>query len=320
MLGWLNTFIPFADPTRPIWRDVALSTILLLLMYVAPRIDFDALVRKRSADKEPAVNVSRPDTRTENLELDVNEFEDQHEDSRNDPADESDAVELQADSNEVHLGEHRQMDDANDEGPVRHQPRARNTNREVGSKKAKSIARRNQQRAYNEWLREQGDAQRAEWARDEHERQAELAAEKQRRAAIDARLREKEKSEREARRAKEEVERQAELEATQKALCLIEQALEEKKCSNVNDVAKSVKRSEEWVRQLARREGLLGVKLINDEKTVVMLTSSGWIMRVDKTRMDKVYAQAAAACSRGDGRITWSELGRMLQRQVVDAT
>jgi vacuolar-type H+-ATPase subunit I/STV1 len=205
-------------------------------------------------------------------------------------------------------------------GPANpHQPRPRNENREVGAKKAKAIARRNQQRAYNEFMREQGDAQRAEWARDEAERQKQVAADQERRRAVDDQVREKERKEREARKAHAEAERQAELEAIKTAARMIEERLAENNFISIAEVKKAVKRDDAWIQELAKREGILGSKSKDGQKSVVLLTKSGWLVRVSAAMMNNVYTEAEAACARGDGKVTWHAIGRLVQNMVVSS-
>jgi hypothetical protein len=198
-----------------------------------------------------------------------------------------------------------------------HQPRPRDPNREVGAKKAKSITRRNQQRAYNEWLREQGDAQRAEWARDEEKRKKELMVERERRADIDAKVREKDRQEREARKIKEEAERQAELEATKTATRLIDDALALKNFIGVAEVAGVVKRDSEWVQQFVKKEGIVGTKARDGEKQTIMVTKSGWLVRVNTKTMENVYHQAVVTCDHGEGKVMWNEMGRLVQGVIL---
>jgi chemotaxis protein histidine kinase CheA len=183
----------------------------------------------------------------------------------------------------------------------------------VGAKKAKSIARRNQQRAYNEFVREQGEAQRAEWAQEEEKRKEEFKAERERRAAVDTKVKEKERQEREARKAREEAARLGEQEAASSAIQLVEERLAQKGIISIREVAGTVERDIEWVQQLVRREGMLGIRIEDDVKQVVMLTKSGWLARICSRAMGHAYQEAVASCSRSEGRIIWDEFGRLVQ-------
>lgn len=197
-----------------------------------------------------------------------------------------------------------------------HQPRARGSNREVGAKKAKAIARKEQQRAYNEFLREQGDVQRAEWARDEEVRNEKLMVEKARRAAVEARYREKEREERDSKRQKEEAERREEIQAVKAAAEAIRERLGGKGYIDIGEVGKMVGRSEEWVKVFVKKEGILGVKGVERQREVTMLTKSGWIVHVGADVMDKAYTTASKSCTQ-QGTVTWEQTGRFVQNALV---
>lgn len=309
--SFLNSFVPFADPSRPLWRDVVLSAILCTALYIAPKIDVQHV-------RSFFLNLKVP-TEQHDGGVDEHHNEDQRVEQHQD---ETGHINPNDDIGEPHeaveqVGEQQEEGEAADAGINRHQPRPRDPNREVGAKKAKSIARRNQQRAYNEFLREQGDAQRAEWARDEKARDDEAQVERARSAAIDAKVREKERQEREARKTKEEMERQAELDAVKSAIHMIEERLEKKQIVSAREVAQAVKKDEEWVQRLARREGLLGTKIANEEKEVVMLTKSGWFVRISSRSMESVYQQTAASCGYREGKASWSDIERTLQNTIV---
>lgn len=314
----INSIIPFADPARPLWRDVLLSALLCTILYVAPQIDLSRTRRAVTTEGQRAEEhvVLQPDLPTDvppQTEPEV---------LADDAAHEVDAVPVEDDAFLADFEQQQaQVDgvvEADDAGPANpHQPRPRNENREVGAKKARAIARRNQQRAYNEFMREQGDAQRAEWARDEAERQKQIAVDQERRRAIDDQVREKERKEREARKAHAEAERQAELDAVKVAAKMIEEGLADRNLISVAEVKKAVKRDDAWVQELARREGILGTKSKDGEKSVVMLTRSGWIVCVSAAMMGSVYSQAETACERGEGKVTWHEMGRFTQTMVV---
>lgn len=202
-------------------------------------------------------------------------------------------------------------------GPANGQPvRRRDQNRDVGAKKAKSLARRNQQRAYNEFLREQGEAERAEWARDAKEREEEARAERERRAVAEAKIQERERRAREERKTREEMERKSEIEACRKAVVLVTDALEEGGAISVDEVAKSAGKNKAWVQKLAAVEGILGTKDVDGKKQVTILTARGWIVRIDQDLMSDVYSKAAKWNGKSDGKVTWEHLGRVVQETL----
>src|ERR1700761_2180283 len=38
IIALINTFIPFSDPSRPLWRDIILSIIICTFLYFAPQL------------------------------------------------------------------------------------------------------------------------------------------------------------------------------------------------------------------------------------------------------------------------------------------
>ena len=83
-----------------------------------------------------------------------------------------------------------------DPGPANDRPRPTPANRVVGAKKAKSLARKDQRRAYHEFHRQEAELRRLQEQEGAEEREAALTAEKARRAQVEEEIRERERDER----------------------------------------------------------------------------------------------------------------------------
>ena len=148
IFGLLNTFIPFADPSRPLWRDVLLSALLCTVLYVAPQIDFDRL-RGRNNRPGAADDVQAP-AGPEILEHDEAQVQAGDGSVELEVPEENEFVDMELEADDGQVPEHVEAE-VPEAGPAAgpaaanpHQPRPRDPNREVGAKKAKAIARRNQ--------------------------------------------------------------------------------------------------------------------------------------------------------------------------------
>jgi hypothetical protein len=325
-----NALLPFTDPSTPLWRDIFHTLILCTFLYIAPSLHLERFLdgtwrntaqTARAADTPVVASNEEipptPEIGNEEIPDPVQEpiiigEADDIPEAR--PTAFPPAVDFQFPDQE--------QDEAEAEaeaGPVNGQPaRRRDPNREVGAKKARSLARRNQQRAYNEFLREQGEAERAEWARDAEKREEELRAEKERRMVVEAQIQERERKARVEKKEREERERKEELEAVRKAVNSITDALGESNAIRVDEVAKLAKRDTSWVEQLAKKEGVLGMKTVEGRKQVIMLTGQGWIVKIDQDAMREAYHRAALWKGKDDGKISWEQFGRIVQETLRD--
>lgn len=185
----------------------------------------------------------------------------------------------------------------------------------VGAKKAKSLARRDQRRAYHEFQRSRGEAQRAADAAGAAEREAALAAERSRRAAVEAELEERARREREERRAREEEERQEEMRARGETVRVVGEGLEKRGCVDLGEVARRVGRERGWVEKLVRVSGLVGGR--KEEGVVKMVTGRGWVVRVDEGIMKEAYRIALEDDRHEKMKVSFEELGGMIEGVVV---
>ena len=134
ILSVINSFVPFADPSRPLWRDILLSAALCTLLYVAPQIDFTAIRQSLSRQTQSSTSVEPPhnDSVVQNGQ-DAHIDDQRQEEGRGNVAEvaHEDADE---DDHNVQQEEPGQAGPA-DAAPNPHQPRPRDPNREVGAKK-----------------------------------------------------------------------------------------------------------------------------------------------------------------------------------------
>ena len=253
IIGLLNRFLPFATPGTPLLQDLVHLGAICTLLYYAPQIQHwvqeqqnptgaqdetqnDNTVHLDNAPRAPQdENPRQPAFADDNA--------DQHaapDDFENVPNDNFEAEQAHADIEEGQPGP---------AGPANAPP-----HRNVGAKKAKSLARKDQRRAYNEFMRSQGDAQRAEDAKDAAEREATLAVERERRKAAAAALEAKKAKERERKREAERKQREEEIRCRELAISLVREALEDQRMCDLFKVARQVGGDvdEEWVERIIR--------------------------------------------------------------------
>ena len=304
LLSVLNRFLPFATPGTPLVQDLLHLVGLCLLLYYAPQIQ-ELLQRRRGGTEVLASGVDEPDPRRDVREAHEERLE------------EDDLVNNDPEADEGHLGEvdveQFQPQDILEEGQPgpAHAPDAA-TQRNVGAKKAKSLARRDQRRAYHEFMRSQGEAQRARDAEGAAEREAALAAEKERRRVTAAALDAKKAKEREERRVREEQDRVAELKRRELAVSIVKDELAARNMSDLFRVAEQVGGDvdEEWVGAILNAAGVIGRK----GNTMTMVTSMGWVVSVTEEQMASLYI-AAAENGMGDehGKVEMDDLGAVLE-------
>ena len=314
----LNILLPFATPGTPLYQDLLHLAALCTALYYAPQIQAYIQEQRQSqhnqAEGQSEQHVPHDEHRIP--EQDQPEaippprpfIEDAEEDEQEQP---------DAPFNDfAGPAGLPQADDDGEPGPVNPRPQAPpggNTNRTVGAKKAKSLQRRDQRRAYHEFMRSQGEAQRARDAEGAEEREAQLAAERARRAAKEAEVEAKRAKEREEKRLKEEKVREAELQRRERAVQLAREELETRQVVDLEDVARRIGGNvgREWVEGLVRASGLL---LESQGQSRTMITSNGWMVRVEREDMETLYREAATAVNETDGTVAYADLGAKLEK------
>ncbi|RMZ68579.1 hypothetical protein GMOD_00008301 [Pyrenophora seminiperda CCB06] len=200
-------------------------------------------------------------------------------------------------------------------GPVNPRPNRSRNDRVVGTKKAKAIRRRDEERAYNEWVREQAQVRRLQDEEGREEREAALAIERERRAAAEEVIRQKEKEEREA--LKKEREREAEEEAArrERAVAYVRDRMAEKGCVDLVEAAYTEGKDRTWVERLIRASGLL--QQLQQEGSHVMFTGKDWLVRIDKEAMMRAYAEAERFGQANEGKVGFESFGSILEKAIL---
>ncbi|KAI9705171.1 MAG: hypothetical protein M1820_005318 [Bogoriella megaspora] len=345
--AFINRFLPFTTPGTPLLQDVAHTVVLCTILYLGPSLqqyvqshlsktpprlgpnpESNHGVRRLSESNNDHLRLLTPrgSERVVNGE-DVALFEPTSDEELDDANDDNFLEEAQAPpihaniqaNNEPGLGD-------NGEGPANpaEQPRHReSSHRNVGAKKVKSLARREQRRAYHEFQRAQGDAQRAEEAKDAEEREAALFEEKRRRAVIDMEFEEKRKAEVEARKDREAKARDVEMRKREACVKVVRQRLASQNFIALKDAAKeagySQEDSQEWATRLVRGSGLLGTKRSAEGGALVtMITATGVVVKVEELDMKEAYSIALAELgTNGKTVIDYHELGRILEAIIT---
>lgn len=315
----LNILLPFATPGTPLYQDLLHLAALCTALYYAPQIQAYIQEQRQSQSHNRAED--QPEHQVPHNEQQIPEqrqpeainpprpfIEDAEEDEQEQP---------DAPFNDfAGPAGPPQDDDDGEPGPVNPRPQAppgSNNNRTVGAKKAKSLQRRDQRRAYHEFMRSQGEAQRARDAEGAEEREAQLAAERARRAAKEAEVETKRAKEREEKRLKEEKAREEEIQRRERAVQLAREELETRRVVDLEDVARRIDGNvgREWVERLVRASGLL---LESQGQTRIMITSNGWMVRVEREDMEALYREAATSAEETDGTVAYVGLGAKLEK------
>lgn len=311
-MNTLNRLLPFATPGTPLIQDLVHLAAICVLLYFAPQVqEWLQRKRKHTVQAPPqALDGGLPDESFADEPREV--IDDQHQL----PLD--DAAPVEDNAAAIHNEEIPAVAQAHDEVPLAEGeagPARIPAQRDVGAKKAKSLARKDQRRAYNEFLRSQGDAERARNAEGAAEREAALEAERQRRRKVEEKLEAEKARERKERREREEAERAEEIHRRDLVVSLVKEELGSKKMCDLFAVAKQVGDDvdEEWIETILRASGVL--QRTGDSMT--MITGTGWIVRVTSSDMMSVYKAAMDAdlCDE-NGRIDSDVLGTLLEKSL----
>ncbi|KAF2418051.1 hypothetical protein EJ08DRAFT_666340 [Tothia fuscella] len=321
ILKAFNALLPFTDPSTPLWRDIIHTVIICTVLYIAPSLHLERWFnasRWRAQGQGATVMVEMPAEGSE-ANADSNNNAQQPLTAGGVPNDQPMNEQLPFETEHPLPDQHVQPEPEPEAGAMNEQPqpqRRRDPNREVGAKKARSLARRDQQRAYNEFMREQGEAQRSEWARDAAEREKDTILAQQRRKAAEAKINERERKAREEKREREDRERRDEALAVKNAVAALVHALEEDGAVNVEEVARKAGRGREWAEGLIKREGVLGVREVEGRRVLTLLTGKGWVVRVDQDVMAEAYKRVGVWNGKDDGKVSFQKLGRTLQQTL----
>jgi hypothetical protein len=337
----LNLILPFTRSGTPLAQDLIHTAILFGTLYFAPQIaEWYTAQQQRPGQAEDRIEGTE---NTERVEQERRQEEeepplDEHlvlqhdginavgEAARPPPAPTPPPQNLQAHvadepepepQPQLHPGQGAQElpDEAFAPGPVNPPPRPPPTNRTIGTKKAKSLARRDQQRAYNEWIRSEAERRKLEEAEGRDEREAALASERARRAGIEAEIREREREERERRKEEQQKEADEEAARRERVVKSVREKMEQGGAANLVDEAIGEGKDVLWVERLVRASGLM--QQSQQEGSHIMVTGGNWLVRIDAEVMQRAYEQAERVGEGNGGKIGFEELGGLLEKAVL---
>jgi hypothetical protein len=310
LLKVLNRLLPFATPGTPLVQDLLHLAALCLVLYYAPQIQEITQTYRRG---QPTPSQDTADNTVESYGQDnPPDVQDLVDNNPGNEGQEADIVPPDEQMNDAVQPQHHVLEEGQP-GPAR-VPNVGQRG-DIGAKKAKSLARRDQRRAYHEFMRSQGDAQRARDAEGAAEREAALAAEKERRKAAEAALDAKKAKEREERWLRGEHERADELKRRELAVSIVRSELYARNMSDLFNVAEQVGGDvdEVWVEKILNAAGVIGRK----GDTLTMATSMGWVVRVTEEQMANLYIAAAEnGMGDADGRVEMEDLGAVLETML----
>ncbi|OCK82030.1 hypothetical protein K432DRAFT_380791 [Lepidopterella palustris CBS 459.81] len=322
----LNVLLPFTDPSTPVLQDIIHTLVLCAALYFAPAIFEHRLEQNLGpTPAEPLPETQDPEAVDDgDIAAELPPLQPQaiiEEDS-----DDADIFPpplaptpppLQNAAVRPPLFD--EDDDAGVGPPNLLHPRPTPQNRVVGAKKAKSLARKDQRRAYHEFVRQRSEAQRAADAEGAEEREEALAEEKRRRAVVEMEIEEKLRKEREAKKEEERREQELEMQRRDRVVKCVRETLGKRGLVDLAEVGRREGKERAWVEKLIRVSGVVGPRTELRDGVCVMVTGGGWAVWVDEQIMREAYARAVeAGMGKGDGRITFNDLGGALEQVVKE--
>lgn len=317
LMSLFNRLLPFATPGTPLVQDLLHLAAICGALYFAPQIQEWYRSRQGSAADHDDGQIDQPETGVEGDAQEADQDDEERPDVDAHGGDDHVHHEIPAvnDDEQPPPDQGEGPGEAAQAGPARI-PEA-STQRNVGAKKAKSLARRDQRRAYNEFMRSEGEAQRAREAEGAAEREAALAAERERRRATEAALEAKKAKQREQAREQERREREEDIRRRDLAVNIVRDALEDRRMCDLFRVAKQVGGDvdEEWIERILRASGLIGRK----GDVMTMITGMGWAVRVTAEDMARLYQTALdAKAGESNKKIGYEGLGGMLEAVLAE--
>jgi hypothetical protein len=316
----LNLLLPFTKPGTPLAQDLIHTVVLCGTLYFAPQIADWYNTRQHQDDKRANDPNNQPDTEPEHPEHSILNITDPPLDERLvlQPSDEDSDPDTPNPPplapTPPNFAQQPPLPQEADVGPANPGPRATTANRTIGAKKAKSLARKDQRRAYHEFHRQEAELRRLQEQEGAEEREKEVSAEKERRARIEADIASKEREERARRKEAERRESEEENERRERVLSNVRDAAEKRGCVDLLDEARREKKDKVWVVKLVKASGLLAQ--LSNEGSKTMITGNGWLVRVDHAIMEQVYKDAEAFGRRNEGRVGFEDLGSVVERAV----
>ncbi|KAF9728370.1 hypothetical protein PMIN06_006702 [Paraphaeosphaeria minitans] len=324
----LNLLLPFTHPGTPLVQDLIHTAVLITTLYYAPQIAdyYNAHYHAAPPSAPPNEGNTAPTDGQVNgpaaglPDAPVDDAWVLQDDGDNEDA----GVELPPLAPTPPPGQMLnpppedgawQNDFANgDAGPANDRPQATRANRVIGAKKAKSLARRDQRRAYHEFHRSQAEQRKLAEEAGREEREAALAVEKARRAEVEAALAEEKRErlawEREQKRKEAEEEHRRRERVVEK----VKKEIQRKGAVDLVDAAIKEGKDKVWVERLVRASGMLSQMDKGGEK--VMITGEGWLIKIDAELMRTTYEEAATFGDSRDGKVSFANFGGILEKAV----
>lgn len=323
----LNFLLPFTKPGTPILQDLTHTIILCGTLYYAPQIA-EWYNTRQAANTTGGVGQDEGQAQNQGDNIQQAQPHGPRQPPQNAPAhhqpdfqpqieDEDEAPVPQPGPLEPPAPQpphaEQLLPDEAEAGPLDERPRPTPANRAIGAKKAKSLARKDQRRAYHEFHRQEAELRRLQEAEGRDEREAALATEKARRAAAEAEIREAERKEREEVKAQREKEAEEEQGRRERVVEFVRDQLESRGALNLAEAAYAEGKDYIWVERLVRASGILSQGMVGEK---VLVTSGGWLVRVDRDLMEMAYKEAEEAGDKTEGKIGFQDFGDMLERAV----
>ncbi|KAF2266479.1 hypothetical protein CC78DRAFT_531591 [Lojkania enalia] len=316
----LNLLLPFTDPSTPLIQDLLHTLIICSTLYFGPQlVELYKSRQNRSGfpdpvpyDEEPAADPTNDLPIDENfvLQPDTDDEVEPPPHAPTPPPGQGPAA-WPADA-QIPFPEHEQGEPAN----IGDRPHPTPANRVVGAKKAKSLARKDQRRAYHEFHRQQAEMRRAEEAKDAPAREAALEAERKRRAEVEKEIQERERAERERKKEEERREHVEERERRERVIRIMKEELEAKGAVDLVDLAWHEGKDALWIERLTRASGLLAQSAKAEPGAHIMITAGGWLVRIDAQLMREAYTEAVSLGNKNEGKVSFAEFGDILESAV----
>lgn len=332
----LNFILPFTKPGTPLVQDLVHTAILCGTLYFAPQIT--EFFNARQYPQTPNTNDST--TENENTqEPEVVQAEEEEIPQEDPPLDERLVLQPSDDEEPVppplaptppnfqnaqhppapRAEAHHDfpVDNTFQPGPANPNagPRPTPANRTIGAKKAKSLARKDQRRAYHEFHRQEAELRRLREQEGAEEREAELAAERERRAKIEAEIAEKEREERSRRKEQERREAELENERRERVMAKVKEDACKLGYVDLLDVARREGKDKMWVLRLVKAGGLLAQ--LSADGNMAMITGNTWLVKMNTNIAEQAYKAAEAYGGQNGGRVSFEEMNKFMEKAVL---
>lgn len=178
----------------------------------------------------------------------------------------------------------------------------------IGAKKARSLARRDQRRAYHEFLQSQQSERARQAAVVAEEDEERLFEEKRRRAVAEEEIVARRQSEKAERARVERIRDEEQRRDLEKLRDVVTVRGRGKMAWSLEGLAGMVGREEAWVRAALKSEGLVGGK----GSEMRMITEEGWYLVVGEAELKVLYREIEKR-----GKMEWGEMAKVLEEAIA---